>query len=49
MITYTHISLAERKRISNLRAGGESIRQIAKMLGRSASSISREIEKKQVL
>jgi IS30 family transposase len=42
---YTHISLAERKRISNLRQNGNSVRQIAKELGRSASSISREIKR----
>ncbi len=42
---YDQLSLAERKVICRLRAGGKSQNQIAAVLGRSASTISREIRR----
>lgn len=42
---YDQLSQAERKAICRLRAGGKSQSQIAEALGRSASTISREIRR----
>ena len=42
---YKHLSLDERSKISVLQAKGESIRSIGKIIGRSASTISREIKR----
>jgi len=44
---YEHLSLEERNTIARLRADGQSFRKIAASLGRSASSISREINRNQ--
>lgn len=41
----SHLSMVERKRISELRAAGYSRRQMAQVLARSKSTISREIER----
>ena len=40
-----HLSLAERSKISVLQSSGESIRSIARILGRSPSTISRELNR----
>jgi AraC-like DNA-binding protein len=45
MTNYTHLSIADRKRISKLREQNYSIRQTAKCLGRSPSTISRELKR----
>jgi IS30 family transposase len=45
MFNYTHLSLAERKRLYLLQKQGQSIRQIAKHMGRSPSTISRELKR----
>jgi IS30 family transposase len=42
---YSHFSIEERIAIKHLLAKGASIRQIARELGRSASSVSREIRR----
>ena len=42
-----HLSLAERSRISVLQSSGESVRSIARILGRSPSTISRELNRVQ--
>ncbi len=42
---YKHLNLDERSKISILQAKGESIRSIAKIIGRSASTISRELKR----
>jgi transposase, IS30 family len=42
---YDHVTLDERYRIAQLRESGQSIRQIAAALDRSASSISRELKR----
>jgi len=42
---YKHLSLDERSKISVLQAKGESIRSIGKIIGRSASTISRELKR----
>lgn len=39
---YQHVSLQEREEISRLLAGGNSLRQISRQLGRDASTVSRE-------
>ena len=44
-VVYDQLSLAERKAICRLRAGGKSRNQIADALGRSPSTISREIRR----
>ena len=44
---YEQLSLEERNTIARLRAGGQSFRKIAANLGRSASSIAREIKRNQ--
>lgn len=43
-----HLSLEERSKISVLQSSGESIRSIARILGRSPSTISRELNRPQV-
>lgn len=43
--TYGQLSLNERVEIYRLHAGGKSLRQIAKMTGRSASTICRELNR----
>ena len=45
MKRYTHLSLEERTLISHYHDNGSSIRQISHRLGRSASSISRELRR----
>jgi IS30 family transposase len=45
MLPYTHFTLDERKFLQELLAEGKSMRQIAAILGRSASSVSREIRR----
>ena len=42
-----HLSLAERSRISVLQSSGESVRSIARILGRSPSTISQELNRVQ--
>lgn len=42
-----HLSLSERSKISVLQSSGESVRSIAKILGRSPSTISRELNREQ--
>ena len=42
---YGHLSLKERFEISRLRADGKSLRAIAKAIGRSASTVSRELRR----
>lgn len=42
-----HLSLAERSKISVLQSSGESVRSIARILGRSPSTISRELNRVQ--
>ena len=43
-----HLSLEERSKISVLQSSGESVRSIARILGRSPSTISRELNRPQV-
>jgi IS30 family transposase len=45
MLSYTHFTLDERKYLQELLEQGHSIRKIASALGRSPSSISREIKR----
>jgi IS30 family transposase len=45
MLPYTHFTLNERKYLQELLAEGKSMRKIAAILGRSASSVSREIKR----
>jgi transposase, IS30 family len=45
MTAYAHLSLAEREAIAVLRAGGLSLGQIARRLGRVVSTISRELRR----
>lgn len=45
MLAYTHFTLDERKRLQELLFEGNTIRMIARSLGRSASTISREIQR----
>ena len=42
-----HLSLEERSKISVLQSSGESVRSIARILGRSPSTISRELNRSQ--
>ena len=42
---YRHLSLTERDRITDLRFHGMSLREIAKELGRSPSTLSRELKR----
>jgi len=42
---YSHLSLRERDRITELRFNGMSLREIAKELGRSPSTLSREFKR----
>jgi len=42
---YRHFTLEDRCTIARLREGGQSIRQIAAVMDRAASSISREIKR----
>ena len=44
-IRYEHITIEERCEISRLRSSGQSIRQVAATLGRSPSTISRELKR----
>ena len=43
-----HLSLEERSKISVLQSSGESVRSKARILGRSSSTISRELNRPQV-
>src|SRR5471032_1509870 len=43
--TYTHLSADERDQLAVLKASGKSLRQIARRLGRSPSSLSRELRR----
>ena len=43
-----HLSLEERSKISVLQSSRESVRSIARILGRSPSTISRELNRPQV-
>jgi|GEM_PF-940180 len=43
--TYTHLSLAERDRLTVLRAQGLSVNEIARRLKRNKSTVSRELER----
>lgn len=45
MSHYHHLSISEREKLLLMRANGKSIRAIAKEIGRSASTISREIRR----
>ncbi len=45
MSGYSHLTAEERDRLADLRADGFSLRSIAKALGRSASTISRELRR----
>lgn len=45
MNSYTHLAQGERYQISALREAGHSIQQIARALGRSTSTISRELRR----
>ena len=45
MENYTHITDDERRKIERAREKGESIRSIAKKLGRSPNSVSYELRK----
>jgi IS30 family transposase len=45
MTNYTHLIIHEREQISNLMAAGKSMRQIATILGRDVSTISRELKR----
>ena len=45
MLSYTHFTLDERKYLQELLSQGYSIRKIACFLGRSPSSVSREIRR----
>lgn len=42
---YRHLSIAERRRLAELRAEGKSIRAIAAMLGRNHSTLARELKR----
>ncbi len=48
MVTYTHLSLAEREELSRLVAVGAGVRASARSLGRSPSTISRELRRAQL-
>jgi len=45
MESYSHLTAAERDRIADLKAEGQSVRAIAQALGRSAATISRELRR----
>jgi IS30 family transposase len=45
MSGYSHLTAEERDRIAGLKAGGLSLRAIARALGRAASTISREVRR----
>ena len=45
MKSYTHFTLSERKYLQEFFEKGDSIRSIAKSLGRSPSTISRELKR----
>lgn len=45
MRSYTHFTLSEREKLLEYLEKGKSLRQIAKLLGRAPSSISREIKR----
>jgi IS30 family transposase len=45
MSGYSHLTVEERDRIAGLKAGGLSLRAIARALGRAASTISRELRR----
>ena len=47
MKSNSHLSLEERSKISVLQSSGESVRSIARILGRSPSTISRELNRTQ--
>ncbi len=43
--TYRHLQLSDREEIAILRLQGKSLRHVAKMIGQSASTLSREIKR----
>jgi len=45
MGSYSHLTTAERDRIADLRAEGQSVRAVAQALGRSPATISRELRR----
>ncbi|KKW24082.1 MAG: Transposase [Candidatus Kaiserbacteria bacterium GW2011_GWC2_52_8b] len=45
---YTHIDESERRRIERAREGGKGVREIARMIGRSPSSVSEELGRNSV-
>ena len=45
MKPYTHFTLSEREYLQQLLSEGKSLRKIAEILGRSPSSISREVKR----
>jgi IS30 family transposase len=45
MGSYSHLTAAQRDRIADLKAAGQSIRAIAQALGRSPATISRELRR----
>lgn len=45
MLSYTHFTLDERKYLQQLLAEGKSFREIARILERSPSTISREVKR----
>ena len=44
--TGRYLSFAEREQIALLRAQGEGVREVARQLGRAASTVSRELRRK---
>ena len=47
MLSYTHFTRIERIKLEELKKKGKSIREIARELGRSPSSVSRELRRNQ--
>ncbi len=45
MSEYSHLTAEERDRLADLKADGLSLREIARALGRAASTISRELRR----
>ena len=43
MRRYTHLTAGERDRIAEMRASGSGVREIAREIGRSESTVSREL------
>lgn len=47
MQSYSHFTMVERESLYRLFKSGSSLRQIAKVLGRNVSSVSRELKRNQ--